>query len=351
MRQRICRAAFISSLPLNQAGSSGLSSTKEGIDLKAVILLINIYLQLRAIGVVMSRSFLNTMVRVSREIERANRARAREIERQQREARARVREAERQQLALEKNLRKRSKFEQELYVASREADVDAENTQRARRLEELLSLLGSRYGQDPSLDFKQLFKVADPKILDTVDGLKLPDKPAVEHFAPVRPSFFLRWISGVNSRHRNKEVLALQAFAAAASAYNSIVKKRDHYFRTMKSNIEQQNNSVIEFAKLYTNGDPAAVSTYFELILDGSQFPDAFPSERKIAFVEELKQLVIEFELPKLDDAVPAIDKFRYVKKNGRNYRCKEVRQSTALAIFKHNRAGRPSVLIRRLLW
>jgi restriction system protein len=55
--------------------------------------------------------------------------------------------------------------------------------------------------------------------------------------------------------------------------------------------------------------------TYFRLVLELSAYPDMFPHHRKLAYLRESKQLVIEFELPTLDKAVPTQQKFRYIKK------------------------------------
>src|ERR1700684_1875328 len=102
----------------------------------------------------MSRSFLSTMVKMSREMERAERAR--------------IREAERQQRAGAKQLRFIEKSQRDTYLANREGEVQAANHDLAHQIEGLQNLLSSRLGQDPSLDFKKLLKVADERILNTV---------------------------------------------------------------------------------------------------------------------------------------------------------------------------------------
>jgi hypothetical protein len=93
----------------------------------------------------MARSFLSAMIKMSREMERAERARIRETERQQR-ARAK------QQNFIEKSQR-------DAYLASREAEVQAANHDVAHQIDEPQNLLVSRIGQDPSLDFKKLLKL------------------------------------------------------------------------------------------------------------------------------------------------------------------------------------------------
>jgi hypothetical protein len=138
----------------------------------------------------MARSFLSAMVKMSREMERAERARIRETERQQR-ARAK------QQNFIEKSQR-------DAYLAGREAEVQAANHDVAHQIDELQNLLVSRIGQDPSLDFKKLLKVADERILDSIQGLSLPDKPALTNFLPKEPSIFVRWFPLVTSSFQKR---------------------------------------------------------------------------------------------------------------------------------------------------
>ncbi len=83
----------------------------------------------------------------------------------------------------------------------------------------------------------------------------------------------------------------------------------------MKKTADDNNNAVVGFAKDYNQGNPTAVSSYFELVLSHSLYPSSFPDERKLAYVQESKQMVIEFELPSLEEAIPTTEKFRYVKK------------------------------------
>ena len=77
----------------------------------------------------MARSFLSTIVTVSREMERANRAR--------------IREAERQLRATEKEARMRTKFNRDTYIASREAEAQSENNRLGQQLKDLEMILSS----------------------------------------------------------------------------------------------------------------------------------------------------------------------------------------------------------------
>jgi restriction system protein len=241
------------------------------------------------------------MVRLQREAERAQRAHIREAERQERIMLRDARTRERENLAA--------------FLADREAETQKANNDLAEKITDLQQILSSRIGQDPGLDFKKLFEVADEGALDRIPGLQLPAKPDRESFLPKPPSILVRWFPLVKRGFHRRCDQAIQNFRAAQQAYDDIVQKRFDALQAMKRKAAEQNDAVLEFAKSYNLGSPTAVSAYFELILSASPYPSSFPSERKIAYVPESKQLVIEFELPTIDDAVPAADKFRYVKK------------------------------------
>lgn len=249
----------------------------------------------------MSRSFLSTMVRIQREAERARRAQ--------------IREAERQERIMQRETRIRDRLDQVAFLTGREAETQAANNHLAEEIQSLQKILSSRIGQDPSFDFKTLFKIPNEHVLDTVPGMKLPAIPIREAFLPKRQSIFIRWMPIAKRAFRRKSDTALKSFLAAKQAYDDIAQKRSDCLRTMKENTAEHNNAVIEFARNYTLGNPPAVSAYFELVLGRSPYPNCFPTERKIAYVSESRQLVVEFELPTIDDAISKVEKFRYVRK------------------------------------
>lgn len=168
----------------------------------------------------MTRSFLSAMVRMSREMERAQRARIRETERQQR--------------TLEREALARGKFERNSYIASREADTQAKNNELARQIDKLNNILGSRLGQDSAIEFKSLFKAADERVLDTVANLALPDQPIRESFSPKPASILIRWLPSAKRAFLTKCNEADQAFNVAQRHYNEILTKRSNALRLMK---------------------------------------------------------------------------------------------------------------------
>lgn len=63
----------------------------------------------------------------------------------------------------------------------------------------------------------------------------------------------------------------------------------------------------------FTNDDPETIASYFSLVLETSPYPQGFPKSHRVAFVPESRQLVVEYDLPKLT-IVPTAKAYRYVK-------------------------------------
>lgn len=233
----------------------------------------------------------------------------------ERAERARIREAERQQRISEQKVRRVDKLEQISYAASREAQTQSENLILSQQFKALETILSSRIDQDPRIDFKSLFKAVGEADLDKKLDLRLPKKPLLENYLPSRPNVFVRLLPGIMRGYRRRLAEANRSFVAAQQSYGQIAQKRAEAFRSIQKEVQDHNNTVIEFARSYTSGAPEAVTAYFELVLSQSPYPDVFPPERRVAYVPELKQLLVEFELPTFADAVPLAEKFRYVKK------------------------------------
>jgi restriction system protein len=66
----------------------------------------------------------------------------------------------------------------------------------------------------------------------------------------------------------------------------------------LRRTIEAQHAEVDALAAAFAAGEPQAVIQYFSLILAKSMYPEDFPPERRVAFVPESTQLVVEIELP-----------------------------------------------------
>ena len=77
----------------------------------------------------------------------------------------------------------------------------------------------------------------------------------------------------------------------------------------------EQVAQVGELQRGLTAGEPDAVVAYLDLVLEAASYPDGFPHGRRLVYVPQSRQLVVEYALPTLD-VVPAVKSFRYVKAN-----------------------------------
>src|SRR5581483_4901552 len=82
----------------------------------------------------------------------------------------------------------------------------------------------------------------------------------------------------------------------------------------VKAEVAAQHSEVDAFRARFAADSPAAIVEYFSLVLDRSSYPEAFPKQHRMAFVPESKQLVVEYELPTVEAAVPKVKQCRYVR-------------------------------------
>ncbi len=53
---------------------------------------------------------------------------------------------------------------------------------------------------------------------------------------------------------------------------------------------------------------------YFEAVFQQSEYPDCFSQEHNIAFLPDSRQIVVDYEIPSIDETVPVVEKYRYIK-------------------------------------
>jgi restriction system protein len=69
----------------------------------------------------------------------------------------------------------------------------------------------------------------------------------------------------------------------------------------------EQDRQIDEFAKAFEEGEADAICDYFELVLQCSLYPDGFHKRSQIAYAKESRQLVVDYQLPTVDEIVPAV--------------------------------------------
>ena len=249
----------------------------------------------------MARDFVSLAFRVANDI-------ARESARQQRHNQ---RLARQQQKFAEQQAREAARD----YLESRRAEVDDRNEELQSTLEQLQSLLPDALARTTAINWASLFRVVDEEAVLRHSGFTpLGAQPIEKNYVPRKPGTFARLVPGWQARFQRKVELAMKTFVADAKKHAELVQQRNGLVLAAKREAEAQNREVVVFRDAYRSANPTAVVAYFQAIFDRSAYPDSFPRNRRIFYVPSSHQLVVEFQVPSLDEAVPAVERCRYVK-------------------------------------
>jgi restriction system protein len=248
----------------------------------------------------------------------AERARAQQV----RAHNAAVREAQRARAAYERAKVTEEKERKRLYAESRAADVGAQNEELAQQMEALGSLLAVTLGVDDFLDLKSLKQ--KPK-LPTWQHARLEQPlvpPRPEQYTPPALTGFAKLFGG--GRYEQQRAAGAVAYQQACAQHAAAEQARQQELARMRQLFDQtvatareaagrQHAEIDSFQADLDAGDPDAIVSYFDLVLQRSSYPDCFPQQFKLAYVPDSRQLVVEYELPAVD-AVPVVKSYRYVK-------------------------------------
>lgn len=243
-----------------------------------------------------------------REAERTARARERQRIREDREAA--------RQRALDEKEQKR------LYVEQRTHEAEQQTGDIAELVDALDMLLADSLPNDVAFAIETLKKQPAPVEFEP-GKLATPIEPPARAM-PRPPSLLQKLLPGTKAKYA-------QAVSEAEATYDKALARavraerdrqaaladaeRDHQdrVRAEAERVATENAEVDTFEERYQAGHPEAVTTYCSMVLAASRYPDGFPQQRKVAYVPESKQLVIEMDLPTYD-IVPELTEYRYVK-------------------------------------
>jgi restriction system protein len=213
-----------------------------------------------------------------------------------------------------------------LYLVFRAAQVDAKNEAIDGRVVELESLLTSTLQVDHSVDFDAL---KTTPAITTYDPGRLAiaePPPAAASFAVPALSAGKRLVPGAKEKHARAEEEASRAYHAAVAAHAAreagrVAEWKRAYEAHEAANAaliaeaDRKNKETDAFREEFASGDPDAIVSYFDLVLQRSAYPDGFPQRFRLAYVPASKQLVVEYQLPTVE-VVPAAKAYRYIKSN-----------------------------------
>jgi restriction system protein len=238
-------------------------------------------------------------------------------ERAQREHERALRQAAQQRLRLDK-------ARQQEYLQSRAHEADEMSGDVRTAVEGIRGLLHSSLQHPTRLDFQRL-KV-HPRIAAFDAGAL-----GIQTAAPDPATFQLPklgtvagFMPGAKSKHAEAVRAGEDAYASARSQWGAAEQARlaaldqaraayEAQVAAAKAEAAARDAEVDTFQTHFEAGDVSAVVQYFSLVLDASDYPEDFPRKRRVAYVPESKQLVVEVEFPDAN-VIPSASEFRYVR-------------------------------------
>lgn len=261
------------------------------------------------------RTLASQLAQIQRETARARQAQIRSNLAAQRAA-ERARAAYARAAVADEKERKR------LYQESRAADVAANNEQLEAAINALETLLAETLQVDDFIDFESLKAPVETPPWQHADLERPLAAPQLSQFLPPAPTG-LNKITGrskyekaVEAAHSAFQHHSAQYAAAEQQRQQALEQARAAYALRVKiaqDEAARQHAEIDAFRAEFTAGEPDAVVSYFDLVLQRSAYPDAFPQQFKLAYVPESKQVVVEYQLPDVG-VVPAVKLYKYVK-------------------------------------
>jgi restriction system protein len=270
------------------------------------------------------RGILGTLIQIERASRRDQINRHRQQVAYARNMARATREAERGQRAQQRYLAAEAREQTRLYVESRTAEADEQDTEVKQRIAALQSILQSGLARNSYVDLDTLKH--SPKDEPFQPGalahpLPLPDW---QTYLPAPLGWIANLVPGAKAKHEQRGIESKRLFEAELSMQQENERRRQQGLEDLRA--QHEANVAQEFRRVQTQHteveklkaalqarSPDAVVEYFDLVLGRSEYPDDFPGVARLAYVPESKQLVVEMDLPKFE-IVPEVESFRYVK-------------------------------------
>lgn len=295
------------------------------------------------------KGFLAEMQRQARLAEQRQRAAAREhaaaVRRAEQLAKAEQRAALQLERANEADRKRLEKEAREAHVASQQAEADKLNAALAAIYDGLDNLLSATLDVDDHVDLNDLRQVAEhPPFTDT--HLEIPTPEPTDISDPEPPVFqappppsglfgrkkkmaaaqeaaeadyaaeYARWEQEVNElprlrqeqleRFEATEKLRIQALEEAKARYDSECQAREIA-------VAEHNEWLDQFIVNLSYGDVEAIQEYVSMVLANSVYPADFEVDYVPKFAPESSELTLQVLIPS-PDQIPSVKSYRYVK-------------------------------------
>jgi len=100
--------------------------------------------------------------------------------------------------------------------------------------------------------------------------------------------------------------------AAQSEEYDRQVAQWETEKASWLKDREERNAAIDDKQASYMRRDPSAVVEYCEMVINASEYPEAFPSGFEFDYIAETRMLVMDYSLPAIE-ALPTVKAYRYV--------------------------------------
>jgi restriction system protein len=213
---------------------------------------------------------------------------------------------------MERQARANARAAKQYYLEGR-ADEAADLNEELQELnEQLASILADGLDADPGVHFEALRRTIDLNDLPpSLRDLKAPDRSA---FEPSPLSFFDKLLPGATARFTAAKSDGEFRYQAAVEHHNRLLVQRTEAVQRLQDGVDAHNAEIDDFEGGVERGDPTALKAFYELALASSEYPESFPNEVRVGYVEESKQIIVDLQMPSMEQAIPAVEKYSFVK-------------------------------------
>jgi restriction system protein len=195
----------------------------------------------------------------------------------------------------------------------------------AEHVASLRSILASRNHPTREGIFSSLAFREDAPVLSVPPTLAPQPEPPLDGYQQrVRPVIWWESLLGRRARFEREWRGAEEQYRAdhlrwqeyERSRLSQIADIHRAYDQSVLSHREKADQRGTEIRELRAGCDAnisEAVTTFFEIVLEQSVWPEDFPHEYQVAYDRTGKQLLVEYELPCVD-VIPPVAEYRYIK-------------------------------------
>jgi restriction system protein len=228
--------------------------------------------------------------------------------------RSRVREAAAQVRAHERAASAAAKATKQAYLGVRQTLADMKNEEVSSQIAAVSRLLATVLDAWQDVDLGQLRRVVDERTLNDRPELVVGPAPKEEDFLPARPGLLAGLLPGARAKHEAQAQAGRRRLEEALADRQARFAARQRALDQLKTEVAAHNVEVDQFGQSIGAGETDALATYAELLLEATPLPEGFPVNYRVALTETSMQLVVEFDMPRLDDVIPEDESYRYVK-------------------------------------